>query len=86
MATQRSRKKAPAPRTLDFQQVVDAIELADCMITDGGCRDVDSCAVSDLGILIYNKGTPADRLEAFLALVPIARRVYERPEEKEPAK
>ncbi len=65
-------------RKLDFEAVVEAIDLCDSMICDSNYHDVNSCNPNDLACLIHNNGEPADRVEAFLALAPIAKRVSER--------
>jgi len=38
----------------------------------------DSCDATDLACFIHNEGETSERVEALLALAPIARRVYDR--------
>ncbi len=60
-----------------FREFARGLDVVEQLITQSG-GDVDSCAGSDLGIFIYNRGSAEDRAEAFMVLMPIAVRLHER--------
>jgi hypothetical protein len=52
--------------------------VLDGMVLDSRFTDMERIAASDLAIFIVNQGTTDERAEAFAAVFPIARRIYER--------
>jgi hypothetical protein len=54
------------------------LECLDSMISDRSLPDVGTASATDLTLVVHNRGTASDRAEALAAILPIARRVYER--------
>ncbi len=70
--------QASARPAIPFEQYAEDLDLITCMIDDRGMTDVEGFDASDLAVFISNKGSAADRAEALLAIVPVARRLYDR--------
>ncbi len=54
------------------------LDFMDNVIDNGWGKGAASFAASDLACYIHNEGDADDRAEALLAILPIARRVFER--------
>ncbi len=69
-----NRQANPRP-PIPFAQYAEGLDLLGSLIDD---READNCDTSSLAMFIHNKGSAEDRAEGLLAILPVARRLYDR--------
>lgn len=79
-AKTRNPRPKRAPQMIRFEDFAENLAVLNLMIDD--CWEVDFPAASDVAIFIENNGSIQERAEALLAVLPTAKRVFERACEK----